>query len=108
MFELGNPLISAVSPYFLRNSEIGPNSMARMGQAATQAGSSPASRRSKQVSHLVILPIFSLYCGAPYGQFHSQYLHPTHLSWSIKTTPSSSRLYIAVVGQFSIHFGSSQ
>ena len=43
------------SPYFLTSSSMGPKSKARMGQAATQAGSWSFSKRSMHIVHLLIL-----------------------------------------------------
>ena len=42
-----------------------PNSSARLGQAATQAGSLPCARKSAQKLHLVSTPRSASNCGAP-------------------------------------------
>ena len=60
----GSGTMSASSPYFLRSSSIGPNSIARCGQDSTQIGCSPSFRRSRQPSHFDIRFVAGLKTGA--------------------------------------------
>src|SRR6185503_15000948 len=81
--------------------------MAWVGQAPTQAGASPSSRRGRHMSHLVTMRRSGWNTGTEYGQFHVQYWQPMQSSAWCSTTPLSSFTY-ASVGQPSRHAGSRQ
>ncbi len=67
----------------------GDSRSASVGQAATHAGDSPASRRWWHRWHFVITPRAASYLGAPNGQAISQYWHPMQRSGRCTTTPSA-------------------
>ncbi len=54
--------------------------IALVGQAPTQAGSSPCSRRGRHMSHLVTIRRSGWKTGTEYGQFQVQYWQPMHSS----------------------------
>ena len=64
--------------------------MACVGQAPTQAGSRPCSRRGRHRSHFVTMRRSGWNTGTEYGQFHVQYWQPMHSSARWATTPFPS------------------
>lgn len=65
----------------------------------------PTSMRGKQKVHFSALPVWWLKYTFLYGHPLTHMRQPRHWSWSTRTMPSSSRLYIAPEGQEETHAG---